>query len=210
MDKIIDAKCVLASSSSAMPASKFTEKMSHRSQCLVAHPINPPFLCPLVEVVPAPYTSEEAVEVTMSIMKEVGQSPVFLKKELPGFALNRIQCALLTESWRLIEDDAISVEDLDTIMKDGLGMRYAFMGPMETINLNAEGVESYCDRYGQMIYDVTNSFGPVPKMGGETAKNISKELEKRIPLEKLDERRKWRDVRLAALAKLKKELGDKE
>ena len=55
-----------------------------------------------------------------------------------------------------------NVEDLDVVMKDGMGMRYAFMGPMETIHLNAEGTQNYCDRYGETIFNVSSDSGPVP------------------------------------------------
>lgn len=72
-------------------------------------------------------------------MLEVGQKPVVLSREIEGFALNRIQYAILNECWRLIADGILNVEDIDSVMSDGLGMRYAFLGPMETAHLNAEG-----------------------------------------------------------------------
>lgn len=72
-------------------------------------------------------------------MTEVGQKPVLLSREIEGFALNRIQFAILTECWRLIADGILSTNDVDSVMKDGLGLRYSFMGPMETTHLNAEG-----------------------------------------------------------------------
>ena len=76
-------------------------------------------------------------------MEEIGQKPVTLKKEVPGFSLNRIQYAILDECYRQIANDVISVEDVDTVMSDGLGMRYAFMGPWETAHLNAKGNHIY-------------------------------------------------------------------
>lgn len=72
-------------------------------------------------------------------MSEAGQKPVLLSREIEGFALNRIQYAIINECWRLIADDVLTVKDIDSVMKDGLGMRYAFLGPMETTHLNAEG-----------------------------------------------------------------------
>jgi len=103
--------------------------------------------------------------------------------------------------------------DLDVVMKDGMGMRYAFMGPMETIHLNAEGTQNYCDRYGDTIYNVSSDLGPIPtgwkqasEMDKEEVKALHEAMCTTVPLEKLGERRVWRDKRLAALAKLKRDM----
>ena len=155
--------------------------MKHKAQFIVAHPCNPPYHTPMVELVPAPWTSEEVRAGTRALMQEVGQGPVSLSRELPGFVLNRytanqksvfwsrdlyqpirMQYSILNECWRLIRDGIVSPQDLDVVMKDGMGMRYAFMGPMETIHLNAEGTQNYCDRYGDTIFNVSEDLGPIP------------------------------------------------
>ena len=76
--------------------------MTHRAQFIVAHPCNPPYHTPMVELVPAPWTSQQVQADTRALMQEVGQGPVSLSRELPGFVLNRMQYALLNECWRLI------------------------------------------------------------------------------------------------------------
>ncbi len=130
---------ILASSTSSIPASLFTEHLPHRHRCLVAHPVNPPYLIPVVEISGAPWTSADAIARTRDILGTVGQRPVVVRKEIEGFILNRLQGALLQEAFRLFRDGVASVADIDTTIKDGLGLRWSFMGPLETIDLNAPG-----------------------------------------------------------------------
>ncbi|XP_043207249.1 lambda-crystallin homolog [Amphibalanus amphitrite] len=205
LDALVDGTTVMCSSTSCIAASKFTQNLKHRSRCLVAHPVNPPYYVPLVELIPAPWTDPEAVTQTRQLMIEIGQSPISLNKEMPGFALNRIQYAILNECWYLVSEGVLSAEDIDTVMKDGLGPRYAFMGPLETAHLNAEGMLNYCERYGSTIEGVSKTLGPIPHWGGAQAEEIHRQLTAMVPLEKLQERRAWRDARLTALAKLKKD-----
>jgi len=200
---------ILASSTSTIPPSEFTYHLKHTKFCIVAHPTNPPFYCPLVELVPSPFTLPEVMDKTEKLMKEIGQVPVKLKKEIVGFALNRMQYALLAECWRLVKDGVMEVEDIDKCFKDGLGLRYAFLGPLEVTHLNAQGVEEYCQKYNSVYLQVNKDFGPPPSWEGELLEKVKKPLETQVPIEKLDDRRNWRDIRLAALAKLKKDLNQK-
>lgn len=179
--------------------------MKHRSQMLVAHPVNPPYFVPLVEIVPSEWTEPEVMVKVRGILEKVGQKPVILQKEVEGFIVNRIQYAILNECYRLIEANVISVQDIDSVMADGLGMRYAFMGPWETAHLNAAGMGEYFEKYASGINHVSNTMGPVPLMEGETAKRIEQQMAAQIPLDQLENRRKWRDERLIELSQLKKQ-----
>jgi L-gulonate 3-dehydrogenase len=136
------------SSTSAIVASRFTETLRGRARCLVGHPVNPPHLIPLVELCGAPWTSPAAIERARRVYREIGQVPVTINKEINGFVLNRLQGALLAEAFRLVGEGFISAEDLDHTVKDGLGLRWSFLGPFETIELNAPGgIPDYCARY---------------------------------------------------------------
>jgi len=217
IDKVVGKETILGTSTSCIVPSAISDFMEHRAQFIVAHPCNPPYHTPMVELVPAPWTSQDVQAGARQLMQEVGQGPVSLSREVPGFVLNRMQYALLNECWRLVRDGVVSAQDLDVVMKDGMGMRYAFMGPMETIHLNAEGTQNYCDRYGQTIYNVSEDLGPIPtgwKQETEADKAEVAALEatmcSTVPLKELYKRRVWRDKRLAALAKLKRDMDREE
>ena len=196
-----NASVILASSSSNMPASKFTSGMRNKSRCLVAHPVNPPFSIPVVEVVPAPYTDAAAIADATRILKQVGMAPALLKREIDGFLVNRLQYALLSEAFRLVDDDAASPEDVDVAISKGLGLRWSFMGPFQTIDLNApEGVLDYFERYTPMIKRLIKGFDNTRPWRQETVERIHKAMRKQYPMSAMGDRTKWRNDRLVSLA----------
>jgi L-gulonate 3-dehydrogenase len=148
LDRFAPQDALLVSSTSAITASRFTETLTGRARCLVGHPVNPPHLVPLVELCGAPWTSPDSIDRARKIYRDIGQVPVTVKREINGFVLNRLQGALLAEAFRLVGEGYISAEDLDHTVKDGLGLRWSFLGPFETIELNAPGgIPEYCARY---------------------------------------------------------------
>src|ERR1700722_13263823 len=162
LDRLAPENALLVSSTSAITASRFTETLPGRARCLVGHPVNPPHLVPLVELCGAPWTSADAISRARTIYREIGQVPVTINREINGFVLNRLQGALLAEAFRLVGEGFISAEDLDHTVKDGLGLRWSFLGPFETIELNAPGgIPDYCARYTGFYNDLAAaSAGP--------------------------------------------------
>lgn len=196
----------LASSTSALPASAFAGGLESRHRCLVAHPVNPPHLVPLVEIVPAPWTDSAHTERARSLMEAIGQVPIVVSQELPGFVLNRLQAALLAEAWRLVEDGVASVDDVDKAVRDGLGLRWAFIGPFENGDLNApQGVGDYARRYGAMLRGLCESMGPPRAWGEALIARVERERRSLLPIDQLAQRTRWRDTRLMALRALKRE-----
>lgn len=200
LEAVVAEDTVLASSTSGIAASQFTGHLNHPERCLVAHPVNPPYLVPLVEIAPAPATSEAAVNRTMRLMEQAGQAPILVRKEVQGFILNRLQGALLNEALRLFRDGYVSAEDLDKTVKHGLGLRWSFMGPLETIDLNApSGVVDYGQRYGPLYRDVDRQRGDDDPWDPATLDALDRERRERLPSDGLADRQAWRDRRLMAL-----------
>jgi L-gulonate 3-dehydrogenase len=199
MDALAPASAVLASSTSGLPISSFTEHLDGRARCIVAHPVNPPYLIPLVELCPAPWTSDETLAHTQALMTRAGQAPVTVRREVAGFVLNRLQIALVAEAFRLVADGVMTPADIDSTVKDGLGLRWAFMGPFETIDLNAPGgLADYCNRYGRLYDEVQRDMTPCD-LTPDLVQDVDAARRTILPLDNQPPRQVWRDRRLMAL-----------
>ncbi len=200
LDRLTPREAIIASSTSAIVASRFTEALPGRARCLVAHPVNPPHLAPIVELVGAPWTSAETIARAKAIYEEVGQSPIVVRKEVEGFILNRLQGALLAEAFRLVGEGYVSPQDLDKTIKDGLGLRWSFMGPIETIDLNAPGgIADYCARYTGFYHRLQSDPAKPVVFEEENVRRIVGSWGLNADRARLEERTRWRDERLAAL-----------
>lgn len=200
LDRLAGRDAVLASSTSGIPASDFTADLPGRARCLVAHPINPPYLVPVVELCPAPWTDPAAVARTAELMRRAGQVPATMHKEVPGFVVNRLQIALVSEAFRMVREGVMSAEDVDACVKHGLGLRWVFMGPFETIDLNApEGLADYCARFGGLYEKVEEELKPL-KLTPDLVAKLHAERRTVLPKGDIPARSAWRDRRLMALA----------
>ena len=213
LDRLAPPETVLASSTSALLASAFTESLPGRARCLVVHPINPPYLVPAVEIVPAPWTDPAVVGRTRQLLSDAGQAPFVMQREIDGFVVNRLQGALLQEAFRLVADGYASVEDVDIAIRQGLALRWSFMGPFETIDLNAPGgVHDYVQRYGGLYDGLFESQKRRADWRGPVLETIGAQRRARLKESELGERAVWRDRRLMALAAHKRaaktEIGD--
>jgi 3-hydroxyacyl-CoA dehydrogenase len=205
LDPLAGPDAVLASSTSSLPMSSIADGLAGRGRCIVAHPGTPPHMLPVVEVVPAPWTDLAVTERTLRVMREVGQAPVLLAREVPGFVMNRLQGALLGEMFRLIGDGVVTPEGADTIIRDGFGLRWPFVGPLAGIDLNAPGgIKDYLERYGFMFDDLARERGsPDAVVTPDVVARLDADLRARLPLAGQDDRRLGRDRRMAALLALR-------
>ena len=188
----------IASSTSGIPASLYASDVKGKYRCIVAHPINPPHLIPAVEIVPAPFTSKAVTKAVKKIITSIDKEPLELKKEIPGFVVNRLQGALLCEAFDLVKEGISSAEDIDKAISEGLGLRWSFMGPFQTIHLNApEGIAGYVKRYEKMYKEMFNKpdieWASVLKLG------LEEELLSLYKLREREKHEKERDNKLTEL-----------
>jgi 3-hydroxyacyl-CoA dehydrogenase len=210
MDAVAKPDCILASSTSTIQTSRFADGLIGKHRCLVAHPVNPPHIVPVVEISPAPFTAPEVVQRTWALQAKVGQVPITVKREVEGFILNRLQAALLNEAWRLVKEDYCTVEDLDKCIKHGLGLRWAFMGPFETIDLNAPGgIPDYAARYGSKLHGLMQHVRYEPWDAALVAR-VEAARRAVMPQAQHAAREAWRDRRLMALIAHKRAMAAKD
>ena len=198
IDKSIPSNIPIASSTSGIPTSLYANEVKGNYRCIVAHPINPPHLIPAVEIVPAPFTSQSTTKTVKEIISSIGKEPLELNKEIPGFVVNRLQGALLAEAFNLVKEGICSAQEIDKAISEGLGLRWSFMGPFQTIHLNApEGIAGYVDRYEKMYQGMFENldieWSSVIKLG------LEKELLKLYNLDKREKYEKDRDDKLTKL-----------
>nr|WP_286676432.1 3-hydroxyacyl-CoA dehydrogenase [Paracidobacterium acidisoli] len=204
MAPLIKPDAMIGSSTSGLPPSSFTEDVPNRERCMVVHPLNPPHLIPLVELVPAPWTLPSIVDTAEALMRQLGQVPIRLNREVTGFIVNRLQGAILNEAFRLVEDGVCSAADIDAAMTEGLGLRWFFIGPFENIDLNAQGgLADYCAKLAPMNYAIAKEQVDPRKWTDVLLADVHDQMRQRTPMEQLDKRKAWRDRCLALFIRMK-------
>lgn len=200
LDALAPATAVLASSSSALPASRFADGLAGSHRCLVAHPGNPPFLLRVIEIVPAPFTDPEVVERARTALSAAGLTPVCVRKEVAGFVFNRLQGAVLREAYCLVRDGVASVEDIDRIVRDGLGLRWSVVGPFETVDLNTRGgIASHAAKLGPAYAAMGAERGQHDPWTPDLVKSVEAQRRTLLPLDRWQERVSWRDRELMTI-----------
>ena len=209
LDNLAPEEVVIGSSSSAMPISSITQNLKGQHRCIITHPANPPHLIPCVEICPGENTSKKTIEKTKEIFTASGASIVNVKKEIDGFILNRLQGALLNEAMRLYSDGYASSDEIDATIRDGLGLRWAFMGPFETIDLNAPGgIKDYISRYGPIFIEMAKNQTKIPDWSEEAGEKLELERRKILGHDELEGRAKKRNQLLKSLRKVKIDNGE--
>lgn len=174
------ADALLATSSSGIVATRIAERLPDgaAARLLVAHPFNPPHIVPLVEIVPGERTAETTVETAMALYTALGRTPVRLHRELPGFAANRLQSAVLQEAIHLVLSGVVDAGELDTVMKASLGGRYATVGPFESFHLGGGpgGIRHMMQHLGPGLADGWQHLGH-PELDADAVATLTGQTE---------------------------------
>ena len=192
----------LASSSSAIVPSCLAEGLDSdvAARILVGHPGNPPYLLPVVEVVPSPLTADAIVRQAVEVYRTTGLRPVLVRREVDGFLFNRLQGALLREAYCLVRDGIATVDDIDEVVRNGVGRRWSFIGPFETADLNPAVESNLTPRKW-----VPPTNGWVPSVDSTTRRppelvaDVTAQRRALLDLDDWDERVRWRDRQLIRL-----------
>ena len=207
MDVAAPDHTILASSSSGLLMTEIQKVVTRPQRCVLVHPVLPVYLVPLVEIVGGDQTSRETVSATYDFIKKLGKVPVLLKREVPGYIINRLQAALLREAIDLVDKDIASAEDVDKAFCMGIGLRDPIVGPFLRIHLAGDGVERFIENYSQSYryrWETMETWTSIPPSAAKKIVRGVKEMEV-VRTKTLKEIKNWRDEMLVKLLKVIRE-----
>lgn len=147
ISEIVKEDTILTTNTSGLSITKIAEPIKNPERFCGMHWWNPPHILPLVEVIKGDKTNDETIDVVEALTRELDREPVICKKDINGFIGNRLQYAFMREALNIVKSGAASFEDVDKVCKYGLGLRYAFMGPFETVDFTGIDVVSRISDY---------------------------------------------------------------
>lgn len=179
LEGISSEETIYASNTSTLLPTPLSERLVRKDRLLVAHFWNPAHLAPLVEVCGSEETSEEVIDLTMEILRKIGNEPVLMRKEILGFIGNRIMHAMNREALALIGEGVCDPEDIDKVVHSSFGPRFAHLGPMEYLDFS--GLDLIRNIQGYLYSDLDTTPGVLPvieqlvregKLGIKTGKGL--------------------------------------
>jgi len=204
IDAIAPDQAILASSSSGLLMTEIQKVTKKPGRCVLVHPCLPVHLIPLVEIVGGKETSPETVGAAYDLMKMLGKIPVILKREVPGYIVNRLQAALVREAIDLVDKGIVTAEEVDKAFCFGIGLRDPIIGPFLRIHLTGNGIERFIENYSESYryrWETMETWTSIP--GSAAGRVIQGVNEMEIVRSKtLDEIKSWRDQMLVQILKL--------
>jgi 3-hydroxyacyl-CoA dehydrogenase len=207
MDAHAPHYAILASSASGLLMTEIQKVTKRPQRCVLAHPMLPAHILPLVEIVGGEQTSPDTVVTTQEFMKAMGKTPVVLNREIPGYIVNRLQAALLREAIDLVDKGIATAEDVDTAFCTGIGLRDPLLGPFLRIHLAGDGVERFFEhlsRSYQYRWETMETWTCIPQSAVKAVVQGVKEIEI-VKKKTLGEIKQWRDEMLVRILKVLKE-----
>lgn len=208
LEAVIGEDVVITSSTSSLMASDIQAKAAHPERILVAHPMNPPHLVPMVELVAGRLTAPETVDRAEAFYLAMERVPIRVKKEVPGHLANRLTAALYREAVHMVAEGIADVGDIDKAIAAGPGMRWALMGPHLIYHLGggAGGYRHYLDHLGPTQEARWAELGQSPLSDALKARLVAG-VDAEIGEESAEALSERRDAALVALAGLKRQHG---
>ena len=204
MDIAAPDHAILASSSSGLLMTEIQKVTLKPQRCVLVHPALPVYLLPLIEIVGGEQTDRETATVACDFMKRLGKTPVLLKREVPGYIINRLQAALLREAIDLVDKEVASAEEVDKAFCMGVGLRDPIIGPLLRIHLAGDGVERFIENFSQSYrnrWETMETWTSIPPSAVKKIVNGVKEMDV-VRTKTLDEIKSWRDEMLVKFLRL--------
>lgn len=206
LDGLAPPEAIVASSTSALDMTDIARGLPGAARCLVAHPVNPPHVVPVVEVLGGTGTRPEVVDAAVAFLRSIGQAPVLMKKFAPGFVLNRMQAALIREAVDLVRSGVADVEAVDLCIREGLGLRWALMGPFGVANTNADGgVAEYFTRFRPSYHALWDTLRTDLRLDDALVAELTRQTDAMLGPDR-EALRAWRDRLVMAIRDIKKSL----
>ena len=202
-----DKNLVIASSTSGILPSDLQAKMKHPERLLVAHPFNPVYLLPLVEIVGGSRTSKNVIEETSKNFTNIGMFPLHIKKEIPAFIADRLLESVWREALWLVNDDIATTEEIDDAIRYGFGLRWAQMGLFETYRLagGEAGMRHFISQFGPCLEWPWTHLMDVPEFTDELIEKVSSQSDQQSGQFSIDELMEKRDDNLVDFLKVLKD-----
>ena len=201
---------IISSSSSGLLPSRIYSKCKNPSRTIIAHPFNPVYMLPGVEIVPGKKTKKNFLKKAYKFYKSISMNPIMIKKELPGYLSDRLQEALWREALHIVNEGYASTKDLDRAIEDGPGMRWSLMGTFLTFHLaggNA-GMKHMLEQFGPALKLPWTKL-KAPKLSNKLSNRVIAGTKKQARGKSVAEISKIRDEYLLNLQKMRKKYENK-
>jgi len=160
LDEICPPETILATNTSVISITEIASTSKKRSRIVGTHFWNPPYLIPLVEVVPGEDTAPSVVDATFNLLASVGKHPVKVRKDVPGFVGNRLQHALWREAISIVDQGIADAATVDEVIKNSFGIRLPVLGPLATADM--VGLDLTLQIHDYILRHLDRSTGPAP------------------------------------------------